>query len=333
MLGSSRSQILGTATLVSFSILLASPPPAAAWDADGVPFDSQLTSELAVDRTKARAGDADAQYRLGEKYAHRQCVTMDDAAAARWFAKAAAQGHARAQNELGRAYNHGWGVAHNDTWAAAWFRKAAEQRFAAAQSNLAAMYASGLGIKRDGARAIVWLRKAADQGYAYAQYNLGLTYELGIGAEEDESRAIAWYRKAADQGLAEAQFALAEMNASGRDAPWARAWSRRLEADRQGPAAAQFQLELRRHEAPSDAHDDARDEGYALAWLRTAAEEGDAVSQYAMAGMYASGRGVPQDDARAVTWYRKAAKQGIVEAQYALDALQRAGRDGSRNGQ
>ncbi len=56
----------------------------------------------------------------------------------------------------------------------------------------------------------------------------------------------------------------------------------------------------------------------AIRELRLLAEQGDADAQFNLGGMYAEGRGVPQDYARAVKWSRKAAEQGVAEAQYNL---------------
>ena len=49
-----------------------------------------------------------------------------------------------------------------------------------------------------------------------------------------------------------------------------------------------------------------------IAELRALAEQGDALAQFNLGRMYATGEGVPQDDAAAVRWYRLAADQGIA---------------------
>ena len=58
-----------------------------------------------------------------------------------------------------------------------------------------------------------------------------------------------------------------------------------------------------------------------IAELRARAEQGDAVAQYNLGVIYATGEGVPQDDAEAVRWYRLAAEQGYALAQGALGAM------------
>ena len=48
----------------------------------------------------------------------------------------------------------------------------------------------------------------------------------------------------------------------------------------------------------------------ALKWYRQAAQEGDAAAQNSLGVMYANGWGVSQDYEQAAKWYRQAAQQG-----------------------
>jgi TPR repeat protein len=59
----------------------------------------------------------------------------------------------------------------------------------------------------------------------------------------------------------------------------------------------------------------------ALRWWRKAAEQGNALAQYNLAGMYFKGDGVAKDSTEAAKWVRKAAEQGIAEAQFKLGYL------------
>jgi hypothetical protein len=59
----------------------------------------------------------------------------------------------------------------------------------------------------------------------------------------------------------------------------------------------------------------------ALRLLKPLAAQGHAEAQYNLGGMYAEGRGVPQDYGEATKWFRKAAEQGHVEAQYNLGGM------------
>ena len=51
-------------------------------------------------------------------------VPEDDAAAVRWYRKAAEQGNASAQNNLGWMLDNGAGVPEDDAAAVRWYRKA-----------------------------------------------------------------------------------------------------------------------------------------------------------------------------------------------------------------
>jgi len=67
---------------------------------------------------------------------------------------------------------------------------------------------------------------------------------------------------------------------------------------------------------------------YATAYrlFKPMAEQGHAEAQYNLGGMYAEGRGVPQDYGKAAKWFRKAAEQGHAEAQYNLGGMYFRGR-------
>ena len=96
-------------TVLSFSVL---GPPVQAQDNPPDPFDDLLddlfarafppeAQELADLHDRAFAGEAQAQYAIGLRYASGRGVPQDDAEAVTWYRKAAEQGHADAQNNLG----------------------------------------------------------------------------------------------------------------------------------------------------------------------------------------------------------------------------------------
>jgi len=90
--------------------------------------DFQVEAELAHQRRiAAEEGDADAQWRLGNRYRNGVGVPEDRAMAAKWYHKAAEQGHADAQQLLAWCYYLGNGVPKDKTEAIKWIRKAAEQ--------------------------------------------------------------------------------------------------------------------------------------------------------------------------------------------------------------
>jgi localization factor PodJL len=66
-------------------------------------------------------------------------------------------------------------------------------------------------------------------------------------------------------------------------------------------------------------------EGVGSLALRTAAANGDAKAQYAVAYRYAQGEGVARDAVQAATWFELAAKAGLAPAQYRLGVLYERG--------
>ena len=113
----------------------------------------------------AEAGQAEAQFSLGEMYSEGQGVPQDYARAYRWYRQAAAQGHAEAQHSLGE------------------------------------LYALGHGPQQSYAKALEWYVKAAAQGHAEAQYSLGELYGEGLGAPQDRGVAKMWYLKSCRSGF------------------------------------------------------------------------------------------------------------------------------------
>ena len=53
----------------------------------------------------------------------------------------------------------------------------------------------------------------------------------------------------------------------------------------------------------------------AARWCRLGAEQGDHKAQFMLGGLYANGKGVPQDHAEAAKWWSLAAEQGAAPAQ------------------
>jgi TPR repeat protein len=74
---------------------------------------------------QAKAGDAEAQYKLASLYRLGRGVPQDEAAAFRWMKSAAERGHAEAQLNLAKMYLAGRGVATNVAEARAWLARAA----------------------------------------------------------------------------------------------------------------------------------------------------------------------------------------------------------------
>ena len=248
-------------------------------------------------------------------------------------------GNAEAQRTLGAMYEFGLGVPQNGVEAVAWYRQAAEQGHAGAQYNLGRIY--GIAAPRTPITAqqkptpedVADIRVRAEQGEAEAQYQLGKMYEVGRGIAGNLAEAVAWYRRAADQGDMRAQYELGSRYGRGdrnipADFAQARVWMRRA-AD-QGHPKAQLSLALDYRRGDGVPTDLAQSETLrqAVEEFRRAAEQGDAKVQYDLGLMYLRAEGVPTDHAQAVAWYRRAAvsfrraaEQGDAEAQYDLGRL------------
>lgn len=120
----------------------------------------------------AAAGDADAQFNLGQAYKLGRGVPMDMAQAERWYALAAQQGHVQAENNYGLI-----------------------------------LFQNG---KR--ADAVKWLEKSSQRGEARSQFVLGTMLFNGDAVPKDWRRAYALMTRASSAGLPQAASTLAEMD-------------------------------------------------------------------------------------------------------------------------
>ncbi len=122
-------------------------------------------------RPFADAGDADAQFNLGQAYKLGRGVPADIAAALEYYRKAAVQGHARAEDNYGLLL----------------FQQNQRQQ------------------------AMPWLERSAERGEPRAQYLVGTALFNGDLLSRDWVRAYALMTRAAGAGLPQAASALAHM--------------------------------------------------------------------------------------------------------------------------
>ena len=162
----------------------------------GVDIHSDMTKFEDL-RTRAEAGDAGAQCKLGVSYANGRGVEQDDVEALRWIRLAADQGHAASQCFLGARYATGEGVTQDDTEALRWTRLAAEQGVSSAQYNLGLMHASGGGVPEDYVSAYVWWSVAKVRGNEQAATKLKILEPLMSERDilEARSRADEWWNQ------------------------------------------------------------------------------------------------------------------------------------------
>ncbi len=137
-----------------------------AWDRGDYP------KAVSVWRPLAIAGDADAQFNLGQAYKLGRGVPADLRIAQDWYARSAAQGHQRAEDNLGLV-----------------------------------MFQNG-----DRQKALPFINKSADRGDPRAQYVLGTALFNGDLLKKDWVRAYALMTRASAAGLAPASASLAQMD-------------------------------------------------------------------------------------------------------------------------
>jgi localization factor PodJL len=155
-------------------------------------------------RDAVAAGAPAAQYELAVRLFEGRGLPKDQAAAARWFERAASLGLAPAQYRLGSMLEKGVGVAPDRAAAKGWYLKAAEAGNARAAHNLAVMDAEPAGEEPDYIDAAKWFRKAGELGVRDSQYNLAIFYARGLGVGQDMRQSWMWFSLAAQQGDADA---------------------------------------------------------------------------------------------------------------------------------
>lgn len=143
---------------------------------------------------RAEKGELVAQLELAAIYAKGEGVPKDNAAAARWFLKAAEQGDANAQFILGQRYSK------DVAEAVKWFSKAAEQGHGEARMNLGGIYIAGKGVLKNSTEAAKWFLLSAEQGNPAAQCQIGRMHLTGAGVPKDDVEAYKWSNLASAQG-------------------------------------------------------------------------------------------------------------------------------------
>jgi len=110
-------------------------------------------------------------------------------------------GNARAQYDVGNMYLKGQGTVTDRRKAHEWISKAANSGYQKAEFKLGLMFLEGMGTDTNFAKAEKWLRKSAKKGYAPAQYYLGGMYRDGKHVRKNYNKALSWLKKAQDGGF------------------------------------------------------------------------------------------------------------------------------------
>ena len=189
-----RRTLLSLVVLSGFLLPgLALAEPAPRWES--LPWDERIGAPWF--ESQARAGDAEAQYRLGEIYESGLGeAEIDEAMAITWYGKAAEQGHVQAAFRLGRLLERQPGQA--DAAVAA-YRQASRAGLPEATYNLARLHRDGVGVERSLRRAATLYRQAYAEGLTRAA--LDLAQLALVGVERDEVVALAWALRAEEEGV------------------------------------------------------------------------------------------------------------------------------------
>lgn len=130
-----------------------------------------------------------------------------EAAVSEWRPLAIA-GDADAQFNLGQAYKLGRGVPADLVQAEGWYRRAAKQGHLQAEDNLGLILFTA--NRRD--EAMPFILRSAERGEPRAQYVLGTAHFNGDLAKEDWPRAYALTKRASDAGLTLASARLVQLD-------------------------------------------------------------------------------------------------------------------------
>jgi TPR repeat protein len=137
----------------------------------------------------AIAGNAEAQYNVGELYYWGNGVSVDREQAMDWFLMAANNGNTDAMNWIGYMYKYGYGVTRNIRTAVGWYTKAANQGNPSTQYILGFVYQNDDEVK-DLQQAVNWYQKAADNGNQDAKDKVKELNKQGYYAKEDVQEGI-----------------------------------------------------------------------------------------------------------------------------------------------
>lgn len=164
--------------------------------------------------TAAKAGDSEAQSRLGENYFRGHDTEQNNQEAFHWLTLASEQGNAHAKSLLGQLYWQGLGTDKNETKAFDLFSEATNQGDMKASRYVGWFYQQGIAVQADQKKAAEFYQLAANRGDITGQYYLGEMYLQGRGVKLNLRLARYWFNESAARGdlvAAPAMVALADM--------------------------------------------------------------------------------------------------------------------------
>ncbi|MEJ7776009.1 MAG: tetratricopeptide repeat protein [Sphingomicrobium sp.] len=173
---------------------------------------------VAIWRSLAQKGDADAAFNLGQAYRLGRGVKVDLAEAHKWLEQAARAGHLDAQTTLGLLLFDSGGRAA----AMPWLKSAAERGDPRALLVYGTALFNGDGMPSDRVLAYAYVSRAAAQGLALAKTTLADLDRLMPVAERKKGVAIALAQATKGEAPASkpAPTVSAAKRASGGSGPW-----------------------------------------------------------------------------------------------------------------
>lgn len=175
-------------------------------------MDQYLKKQIA----KAEAGDAEAQYMVGEIYEKGIITAADPDEAFRWYIRAAESGYEKAFGKAGYAYFKGIGADFEPDSALEWYRKAIDDvEDPEAMFFIGMELMSGESLEQDIYKGARLIREAAVRNHPDAMYEIGMINARGTVAPQDFKAAIGWLEEAAGLGHDRARVAMAQMHSNG----------------------------------------------------------------------------------------------------------------------
>jgi hypothetical protein len=155
---------------------------------------------LALFRTEAEKGNAEAMNALGVQYSKGLGTRVDIPLAVAWFERAGKAGYSNAWNNLGYLYKEGASIQQDYTKAVLYFGKGAKMGNRQSIYMIGYMSYKGLGIDQDYTVAYNNFKKSALLGSVPAMYFLGLSFRNGYGIEASIDSAKYWLELAKSKG-------------------------------------------------------------------------------------------------------------------------------------
>jgi len=284
----------------------------------------------------AKAGIADAEYRVACCYLEGTGVPASRIEGARWLQRAAGRGHVDAQTLLGGLCVHGLAGGVNDDRperlfaeeepgepdfpaALKWSRQAAEAGSAKAQAVLAYVLTCGPDEMRDLEGAHRWYQRSAAAGCPEGCLGYALSLAPRTQDEAGRQEVAEHLRRAAEAELPTALYLLAvlteqEVGVTRDPAVAAELYHHAAE---RGQRSAQLRWGL----ALMEGRDVEQDLVLGESWLRRAALAGDPEAAALVGDLYVKNGRLPPNYAEAAGWYRRAAEAGHTAAARALGSL------------